>query len=302
MKYLSKLLHLIMFGLLIISAQFRVFANDSSFGDANGSILFLKQGQISMDKEYLTLSKEEVLVDYVFTNQSVKAIKLPMAFPMPAIYFGDQDHNEVENFKLWIDDKHIKTRRRLVVLLKQKTDVTPTVLKLGWNEEKLVAFLRSGVVPKKLNPLPKDWFDKEGAPRFALHEYFIWEQVFPAGQKVRIRHSYSPSIATGVPQLASDIIEWYENETCMDSNTKKSIRKLENVTWAYLQYILTTGNNWKGPIGSFTMRIRKSHPREIISLCFDGELKKVDPLTFEYSGKDFQPTKEIKILFTEEYR
>lgn len=166
----------------------------------------------------------------------------------------------------------------------------------------MVAFLESGEIPKKLNPLPKDWFDNEGAPLFTLHEYFIWEQLFPAGQKVHILHSYSPSIATGVPQLASDIIEWYEKESCMDSNTKKSIQKHKNLIWTYLQYILTTGNNWKGPIGSFKMRIRKSHPREIVSLCFDGELKKVDPLTFEFSAKDYQPTKEIKILFTEEIK
>lgn len=141
MKCLSKLLHFIVLGLLIFGTQSIVFANDSSFGDENGSILFLKQGQISMDKEHLTLSKEEVLVEYVFTNRGAKAIKFPLAFPMPTMYFGDQDHSEVGNFKLWVDDKLIKTKRRFVVLLKQKTDVTPTVLKLGWNEKKWWRFL-----------------------------------------------------------------------------------------------------------------------------------------------------------------
>jgi len=47
-----------------------VFANDSSFGDANGSITLKYQPHISMDKESLFISEAEIRVDYVFTNTS----------------------------------------------------------------------------------------------------------------------------------------------------------------------------------------------------------------------------------------
>ena len=50
--------------LVCASAQ----ANDSSFGDDNGTIRLLHQPDISMDKEVLFLSEERVQVDYVFLS------------------------------------------------------------------------------------------------------------------------------------------------------------------------------------------------------------------------------------------
>lgn len=67
-------------------------ANDSSFGDDNGTIRLLHQPDISMDREALLLSEERVQVDYVFTNTSERDLSVPVAFPMPPMYFGMADH------------------------------------------------------------------------------------------------------------------------------------------------------------------------------------------------------------------
>ena len=50
-----------------LSSQF-ASANDSSFGDDNGSITLKYQPDISMDKESLYLSENNIQVDYIFTN------------------------------------------------------------------------------------------------------------------------------------------------------------------------------------------------------------------------------------------
>ncbi|TWR33903.1 DUF4424 domain-containing protein, partial [Xanthomonas vasicola] len=92
-------------------------ANDSSFGDDNGTICLLYQPDINMDHEALLLSEERMQVDYVFTNHSERDLSVPVAFPMPPMYFGMADHNALTDFKLWADGKPVATTRKLVVLL-----------------------------------------------------------------------------------------------------------------------------------------------------------------------------------------
>lgn len=52
--------------------------------------------------------------------------------------------------------------------------------------------------------------------------------------------------------------------------------------WADVSYILMTANNWQGAIIDFKFTVKKQNPKDVVSLCFDGELKKTDQLTFEF--------------------
>ena len=61
-------------------------------------------------------------------------------------------------------------------------------------------------------------------------------------------------------------------------------------------YILVTGNNWKGPIGKFHLTVDKLKADNILSMCWDGELKKTGPTTFEAERKNFAPVRDIKLL------
>ena len=36
---------------------------------------------------------------------------------------------------------------------------------------------------------------------------------------------------------------------------------------------------------------------DLASLCFDGDLKKTNPLTFEFRQKNFKPTHDLNLLF-----
>ncbi|AZR24526.1 DUF4424 domain-containing protein [Xanthomonas vasicola] len=106
-------------------------ANDSSFGDDNGTICLLYQPDINMDHEALLLSEERMQVDYVFTNHSERDLSVPVAFPMPPMYFGMADHNALTDFKLWADGKPVATTRKLVVLLDDGSDISKTFAATG---------------------------------------------------------------------------------------------------------------------------------------------------------------------------
>jgi hypothetical protein len=216
------------------------------------------------------------------------------------MFFGDMDHNDISDFKLWIDGIPIKTTRKLVILLDQEIDITNEVEKLHWSEDDLKSFLTNHALPRGRASLPEEWFDENNEPRFTLNEYFIWSQEFVSGKPLRIRHSYVPSLSSGVPKPSSDLIKYFEDPVCLDQSAKAGIKRREHeygVAYSSLEYILVTANNWQGPIKDFHLSIKKSHPSDMISLCMDGNLKKTDALTFEFHQKNFIPKHDLNILF-----
>ena len=58
---------------------------------------------------------------------------------------------------------------------------------------------------------------------------------------------------------------------------------------------LKTGNNWGGPIKSFTLTVDKGDPRNLISFCGAG-VTKTGPTTFRMKADDFYPEKDLEIL------
>lgn len=286
-----------------------VFANDSSFGDANGSITLKYQPHISMDKESLFISEAEIRVDYVFTNTSSQDLIVPIAFPMPPMFFGSADHSSIDNFTLKVNGKTQPTEHRLVAQLADKTDISAELKKLGWGVEEVAYFAEYSKVPKGKPALPSQWLDEDQQIAFTLSDYFVWQQTFPAGQSVSISHSYTPSLSTGIPDTANSIIDTYTELACLDESAKQGIRKRNlvvkqdgedveyGVEWSHLSYILVTANNRQGAIKDFKLTLKKSQPTDLVSLCFDGELKKTDPLTFEFQQKQFTPTQDLSILF-----
>jgi hypothetical protein len=262
-----------------------------------------------MDKESLFISETEVRVDYVFTNTSSQDLIVPIAFPMPPMFFGSADHSSIDNFTLKVNGKTQPTQHRLVAQLADKTDISTELKQLGWGVDEVAYFAEYAEVPKGKPALPKQWLDENQQIAFTLSDYFVWEQTFPAGQSVAISHSYTPSISTGIPDTASSIIDTYTELACLDESAKQGIRKRNlivkqdgedqeiGVEWSHLSYILVTANNWQGSIKDFKLTLKKSQPTDLISLCFDGELKKTDPLTFEFQQKQFTPKQDLSVLF-----
>ena len=53
-----------------------------------------------------------------------------------------------------------------------------------------------------------------------------------------------------------------------------------------------------GPIEKFTLTIDKGDPKNLVSFCWDGAVKKVGPTTFKMEAKDWYPPwdHELEIL------
>lgn len=320
---MANLIYLVM--ILLITICRPACANDSSVGESNGSIQFLKQNDISMAKERLLIDSDRINVDYVFINHSAQDVTIPVAFPMPAITKnGGEDHSPgIANFKLSVDGKPVHTQSRWRVMrIDEKgnstEDITEKVLQNHWTIQQLVeAFQSDDPISysdkEKESPLPSEWFVGDELQNIAVQQYFIWQQRFPAGKEVIIHHAYTPSLSGGVPQslklITGDGSEYYTGDSCLTPLTRKSLQQLQNeikhksesrddIGWDSLNYILTTGANWKdGVIGDFTLRIHKQQKNEVVVPCFSYPLTQIAPLTLEFKQKNFKPTENIHLTF-----
>lgn len=299
----GKWIRLATVSLLALSAGTASFANDSAYGDFNSTIRFVSQHDISINKESLLISKARVEVDYLFTNTSSHDITIPVAFPMPPRYYYDGDHTPLQKLHLKVDGKQVKTTHRLVIEVDGQ-DVTQTLTDMGWKPEDIDAYMLSmygddPAIERKLRrtPLPKKYFDKSGSPRFAVSDYYLWQQTFPAHKTVAIHHDYVPSIETGVPRPLRDVAESFDlgKTACMDDLIPRPSKR--QWVWSAVKYILVTGNNWQGAIKDFTLTIKRDASDTSISLCFDGKPEKPDPMTLVFRARDFHPKDNLTVLY-----
>lgn len=307
--------------LLFIITSNNLSANDSAVGENNGSIEFLQQNEISMAKERLVIASDRINVDYVFINHSAQDITVPVAFPMPAITksYGQDHSSGIANFKISVDGKPIKSTSRWRVMrtnenFEEVEDVTAKMLQSGWTIPQLIELLENDSSFENNGEqgslrLPPEWVN-DGYPQIAVQQYFIWQQSFPAGKEVMIRHSYTPSFSGGVPINLDWILGGEYSDKCLTPATRKALKQLDagikerneddsaNIGWGILRYILKTGANWKeGVIGDFTLRIHKNHKNEVIVPCFSYPLKQIDPLTLEFKQKNFKPDNNLDIHY-----
>ena len=192
-------------------------------------------------------------------------------------------------------------------------------LPLSWQHEEIAATI------DRLPQAAKDTLKAEGLVNFfegeppmlqwSIIERYHWNQIFPAGQDLQIEHRYNPAPPGGIfgwseQQTASDSYrQELINTYCIDAGTQKALGKLLHPQKAkeypgtghalYLNYVLTTANTWKGPIGTFHLTIDKGKPLNVLSLCIDG-IRKTGPTTFEVEKKNFSPAQDLRLLIVTE--
>jgi hypothetical protein len=66
------------------------------------------------------------------------------------------------------------------------------------------------------------------------------------------------------------------------------------------EYVLSTGNNWKGPIGRFRLVLDKLKYENVMSLSWAGSLGSNSPTTFGYARENFAPKEDIKLLILQQ--
>jgi Domain of unknown function (DUF4424) len=151
-----------------------------------------------------------------------------------------------------------------------------------------------------------DW-----VPLWTLRSKFWRSQVFPAGRDVLVEQTYTPgtgsqsTLSFGAPDLSAEQQSHYRETYCTDGPFRSAVQSLYRQANApnakigaleeYLSYVITSGANWAGPIGTFRLVIDKGDTT-LVSFCGDG-VRKIGPTTFEMVAKDYTPKRDIDVLF-----
>jgi hypothetical protein len=299
-------------------------ADDTMARVAAGGITFVQSEDVRMLKETLEISTKKIRVKFTFLNESDKDIRTTVAFPLPPIC--TTDHWQVEkrlltSFTVRVDGRSVATTVVRKAVIGDK-DVTASLQAIGLSDAQIFQISDSNfandleLTPNQTAAIKKLGKNPEQFPPWDVSVTMIWDQTFPAGKEIIVEHSYAPIIGAvyTVPFGDGSFSEppWIPvpiettDEACIDELVRKGIEKQVRayakrkpkevfVTLHHVEYILSTGRNWKGPIGEFILRIEKETPDQIVSLCFPGKPEKTGPTVSEFYEKDFVPPDRLVV-------
>ncbi len=208
-------------------------------------------------------------------------------------------------------------------------DVTDAIRALGLSDRQMAHFPvatpfrdsaeRALAVPaltaeQKTQLVRHGFADEEGPsaerpyPLWFADVAYFWKMHFDDKPRIEVSHQYAPFTSGGAGAVLSVLSEEeLRTEYCADDAFVREWNRLVSLNGPLgtpqsheavrIAYILTTANSWAQPIGEFTLRLKKRHPSERVTLCFPGRFRKVDALTLETTLQTFTPRTELKALF-----
>ncbi len=153
------------------------------------------------------------------------------------------------------------------------------------------------------------WGGNDMLPAWEVRTSIVREQVFRANATVHVSHRYAPTRGGSVGGLLEHFGEKeyaeqtaaYTQKFCTDAGFMAGFRKRQKEeakkdsdewysgygeTW--VGYVLSSGANWKGPIGDFRLVVDKGRADNLVSFCMDG-VKKISPTEFEVRKVNYEP-------------
>lgn len=307
-------------------------ANDSAAELSIGGLQFVRTNDVAMQSEELRITLDRVSVRYQFASLSKKPVTMTVAFPLPDIDLAEAENIALPSadpvnfvdFHTSIDGVPAEFSLDQRAMIGDK-DVTAQlsqfklpILAIGARElhaEDLPEANRAKLAADGL--LMPAGSDDKGRPRYAAawiaRTTAVRQQTFPPDRKVIVEHQYRPSVGTSPDTILRWIlrynkslapeVERYRKEYCvsdaflaeLDKRTGTGQANSANLQERRINYVLKTGANWAGPIGSFKLTIDPGAPDRLVSFC-PGRLKPTAPFALEYVAKDFSPTDDLKIL------
>ena len=327
---------------LLAAAASPALANDTTAVLGTGGLIFISTDQLKMKSEDLFISPEAVWVNYQFQNLTDEDQDVLVAFPMPDIE-GNGDFNvavpdtESDNmfgfatrfngepvdatlhqqaFAFNLDQTAVLEEMGLPLLpFGQRTRAAIGAL----NPDQIAKLLHLGlVIPMEYSDDGETW-KTDYQPVWTLRSTYSWEAHFEPGEIAKVEHSYKPSVGgtvaatfLGPADEYGDRAAEYKTKYCTDKAFIDAVRKTLTspeeyysapYTESWISYIWSTGNNWAGPIEKFTLTIDKGAPRNLVSFCWDGEVKKIGPTTFTMEASDWYPPygRELDVLILNYY-
>ncbi|MDP1732441.1 MAG: DUF4424 domain-containing protein [Devosia sp.] len=311
-------------------------ANDTMATLGTGGLVFVQTGTVKMLSEDLYISPGEVRVKYEFRNEGDADERTLVAFPMPditgspdfVVSIPTEDTENIFGFETLFNGEPVDAAlhqyafaqnieytdrlRELGIPLAPHSQAAISAVNALSEEEKLELFRLGLVVPLEFDA--GEGWQKEYYPAWTLKSTYSWEAVFPAGETVTVEHSYKPSVGGTVavtflaePYDGYDPATTYKKKYCTDEGFIRTVEKtLPNLderygapfTESWISYVWSTGANWSGAIGKFHLTIDKGNPDNLVSFCWDGQVRKTSPTTFEMEAQDWWPPwdRELEIL------
>ncbi|MAZ14747.1 MAG: hypothetical protein CL535_00185 [Ahrensia sp.] len=306
-------------------------ANDSTAEIGAGGIVLAQNYSVEMQSEVLYISMDEVRVDYVFRNRSERDVETLVAFPMPDMdvspYYEVAIPNLDDNFlgfTVTVDGQSIQPelQQRAYVA---GVDVTDKVLAAGLplapigdydgldvshlSDAQIEDLQAWGIVTVQ-GDLGKAGGRPQVDATWTLKSAYWWRMNFPAGVDVAVEHSYTPAVggAAGLFVLGdgtrTEPHPYYADKFCVDKGFMSAVRKRDGTTDSdgpryserWLSYVLSSGANWAGPIGTFKLIVDKGSTENLVSFCGE-RVTKTGPTTFEMDLNGFLPEKDLDFLF-----
>jgi hypothetical protein len=318
-------------GLSALAPITHLVANDSIAETAAGGLVLKQSADIDMVSEDLFVSAAEVRVRYVFRNRSRRDLRVTVAFPMPDRDLRELRESGAafpSDFSTRVDGRAVTmaVERRALLAGADHTALlerlgVPVVVgespvahvgryldELGEADQRRLASL--GLVDRT------EYDDGTGMrphlePLWTVKETWHWEQVFPAGRDLVVEHRYSPG--TGM-SLGSAIAnrEFRRSaegrrmirDFCIDPAFLAAVdrfgRRASTPDYPLLdeqrvRYVLTTGANWRSPIGDFRLVVDKGDPDAIVSFCGEG-VRRISPTQFEMRRRNWRPNRDLNVL------
>jgi hypothetical protein len=326
---------ILVFAAFFITLARPIRANDTMVTLEAGGLVPAKSSKIVMESETLQISIHRVTVKYVFRNTSDQGVDAVVAFPLPEL-----DGATVENSPIQLPSKNPVNFVSFKVIVEGKP-VSPTLdIRAFKNGQDVTGRLRSlGLPISVLDPRMKDAVDKlSAAQRKQLQQdelivseeiqragkteqvvwawwqtriQYYWTQHFPSNRSIRVSHSYLPVVGGGYVSSDDDGAPTV-GRYCGSSPALKQIADLKTrlpkkpaqdvaLFERNIKYILTTANNWSGPIRDFHLDIDSENPDDIVLTCLPS-VKKVSPTRYELNLSNFRPDRELDLLILQANR
>jgi len=291
-----------MLNLLItfILFNFSTFANDGFSAIEAGGIVFKKTENISMKKEELFISKNNVRVKYKFKNTSKNEVKTTISFPLPGKTCGWFAKSKlIEKFSAKVNGKIVKLNKQVKAIENKKS---PEVLAFGTGKDISTIVKKVGLPldctkvyeDKKLfkiaqkNKLAEDWGGQDPEHvQYQTEVIYYWDQVFKAGETLEIEHEYRPLAGMGLNYCPI-------KSGALKNKYKKTSSRLKTRGSCYVvKYILTTANTWKGPIENFKLEVDYSDKIDEVWSNYEGLVHNKNEKKLLLLKKNFYPEKEL---------
>lgn len=309
-------------------------ANDTSATLGAGGLVPMKSSSIVMESEDLRISPHEITVNYVFRNMTNRDVDQLVAFPLPEIDGGAVANIVIEipssdplnfiGFTASVAGKVITPNVEVRAFL-NGAEITGQLqslhLPLSVLDTRVTAAFRNlpaadrlridGWVDCSLTRDSKCW------PYWQSRVQYYWTQHFRAGARLEVTHRYRPVVGGGTvyrgdaPYYLADSSDM-RRKYCPRQDALTEIRsrlqprpgeKNDGSTPVLaereIQYILTTANNWSGPIGTFHLSVVPNSPGDIVATCMPG-LKRVAPARYEMTLSGFRPDRELELLILQD--